>query len=76
MAGPLADRIGRKWSIFFWCLILNAGLVIQISSPSGKWVQMMMGRFVTGFGVGSCSVLVPLYQGESAPRQIRGAMVW
>ncbi|XHG05203.1 hypothetical protein AWENTII_008450 [Aspergillus wentii] len=35
----------------------------------------MMGRFVTGFGVGACSLLVPMYQGESSPRHIRGAMV-
>lgn len=76
LAGPLADRIGRKWSIFAWCMILHVGLIIQISSPSGKWYQMMMGRFVTGFGVGACSLLVPMYQGEIAPRHIRGAMVW
>lgn len=76
MAGPLADRIGRKWSIFSWCIILHVGLIIQITAPAGKWYQMMMGRFVTGFGVGSCSLLVPMYQGEIAPRHIRGAMVW
>ncbi|KAJ5114568.1 hypothetical protein NUU61_000327 [Penicillium alfredii] len=75
VAGPLTDRIGRKWSIFFWCIILHVGLIIQISSPAGKWYQVMMGRFVTGFGVGSCSLLVPMYQGEIAPRHIRGAMV-
>ncbi|KAL3437993.1 hypothetical protein BDV09DRAFT_183183 [Aspergillus tetrazonus] len=75
MAGPLADRLGRKWSIAFWCIILHVGLVIQISSPHPKWYQFMMGRFVTGFGVGACSLLVPLYQGETSPKQIRGAMV-
>lgn len=36
----------------------------------------MMGRFVAGLSVGSLSLLVPLYQGETAPRQIRGSMVW
>ncbi|KAJ5156538.1 hypothetical protein N7492_009341 [Penicillium capsulatum] len=76
LAGPLADRIGRKWSIFAWCIILHVGLIIQISAPDGKWYQMMMGRFVTGFGVGSCSLLVPMYQGEIAPRHIRGAMLF
>ncbi|KAL4911627.1 hypothetical protein BDW74DRAFT_184843 [Aspergillus multicolor] len=75
MAGPLADRIGRKWSIAFWCIILHVGLIIQISSPHPKWYQFMLGRFITGFGVGACSLLVPLYQGETSPRQIRGAMV-
>ncbi|CAI7599155.1 unnamed protein product [Penicillium pancosmium] len=75
IAGPLADRIGRKWSIFSWCIILHVGLIIQITAPAGKWYQMMMGRFVTGFGVGACSLLVPMYQGEISPRHIRGAMV-
>ncbi|KAL4811559.1 hypothetical protein BDV18DRAFT_156145 [Aspergillus unguis] len=75
MAGPLADKIGRKWSIFTWCIVIHVGLIIQISSPRPKWYQFMMGRFVTGFGVGACSLLVPLYQGETSPKQIRGAMV-
>ncbi|KAF7128288.1 hypothetical protein CNMCM5793_002830 [Aspergillus hiratsukae] len=69
LAGPLADRVGRRWSIAFWCVILQVGLIIQISSPAPKWYQFMMGRFVTGFGVGACSLLVPMYQGEIAPRQ-------
>lgn len=72
---PIADKFGRKWSITFWCLILIVGLIVQISSPDGNWVQMVMGRWVTGLGVGGCSLLVPMYQGESAPRQIRGAMI-
>jgi sugar porter (SP) family MFS transporter len=74
-AAPIADRLGRKWSISVWCTMLAIGVVIQISAPSGKWVQMVMGRWVTGLGVGGCSLLVPLYQGESAPKHIRGAMV-
>ncbi|OJJ51803.1 hypothetical protein ASPZODRAFT_127938 [Penicilliopsis zonata CBS 506.65] len=36
---------------------------------------MVVGRWVTGLGVGACSLLVPMYQGESAPRHIRGAMI-
>ncbi|KAL3477838.1 general substrate transporter [Aspergillus californicus] len=75
VAGPVADRLGRKYSIAFWCVILHVGLIIQISSPHPKWYQFMMGRFVTGFGVGACSLLVPLYQGETSPKQIRGAMI-
>lgn len=75
LGAPLADRLGRKWSITIWCLILNVGLIVQISSPAGKWYQMVVGRWVTGLGVGGCSLLVPMYQGESAPRQIRGAMI-
>ncbi|KAI5289647.1 hexose transporter hxt1 [Ascosphaera aggregata] len=74
-AAPIADRVGRKPSITFWCMILWVGLIIQISSPAGKWYQFMLGRLVTGLGIGSLSLLVPLFQGETAPRHIRGAMV-
>lgn len=62
---PMADKLGRKWSITLWCIILNIGLVVQISSPAGHWYQMVVGRWVTGLGVGGCSLVVPMYQGES-----------
>jgi SP family sugar:H+ symporter-like MFS transporter len=35
----------------------------------------MIGRFVSGLGVGALSLLVPMYQAETAPAWIRGAMV-
>lgn len=75
VGAPMADILGRKWSISVWCTILIVGLVVQISSPSGHWWQMVVGRWVTGLGVGGCSLVVPMYQGESAPRHIRGAMI-
>ncbi|UPK94625.1 hypothetical protein LCI18_005560 [Fusarium solani-melongenae] len=74
IAAPIADRIGRKYSISFWSLIISVGFIIQISSTR-DWVQIMMGRFVAGLGVGALSLLVPMFQAESAPPWIRGAMV-
>ncbi|KAJ6013787.1 hypothetical protein N7540_008378 [Penicillium herquei] len=75
IAAPIADRVGRKWSISGWCLILIVGVTVQISSPSGKWYQFAMGRWVTGLGVGALSLLVPMYQAESGPRHIRGSLI-
>ncbi|KAL5358605.1 hypothetical protein BJX96DRAFT_163863 [Aspergillus floccosus] len=75
VGAPVADKLGRKWSITVWCVIMIIGLIVQITSPSGHWYQMVVGRWVTGLGVGGCSLLVPMYQGESAPRHIRGAMI-
>lgn len=34
-----------------------------------------MGRFVAGIGIGNMSVGVPMFQSESSPREIRGAVV-
>lgn len=72
---PVADFLGRRWSITIWCVVMVVGLIVQIATPSGHWWQMVVGRWVTGLGVGGCSLVVPMYQGESAPRHIRGAMI-
>lgn len=74
VAAPIADRIGRKLSISFWALIHMVGIVIQIATDT-KWYQVALGRWVAGLGVGALSSVVPMYQSESAPRQVRGAMV-
>lgn len=74
VAAPIADKIGRRPSISFWCLIVSIGFIIQISAMTA-WYQIMIGRFVAGLGVGALSLLVPMYQAETAPPWIRGAMV-
>jgi len=74
VAAPIADHIGRKYSIAWWCMIVNVGIIVQIASTD-KWYQIMMGRFVAGLGVGALSLLVPMYQAETAPRHIRGALI-
>jgi SP family sugar:H+ symporter-like MFS transporter len=76
LAGPLANKIGRRGSIPWWCLIFSVGVVVQVAVGSGQWVGIVMGRWVAGLGVGSLSVLVPLYMSESTPKQVRGAVVW
>ncbi|KAK1972514.1 general substrate transporter [Colletotrichum eremochloae] len=73
-AAPIADRFGRRYSISFWCIVTSVGFVIQIAAERA-WVQVMMGRFVAGFGVGALSLIVPMFQAETAPPWIRGALV-
>ncbi|KAJ5407846.1 Low-affinity glucose transporter HXT1 [Penicillium cosmopolitanum] len=74
VAAPIADRIGRKLSISFWAVINIVGIIVQITTQD-KWYQVALGRWVMGLGVGALSSVVPMYQSESAPRQVRGAMV-
>ncbi|KAJ6125723.1 hypothetical protein N7523_003343 [Penicillium sp. IBT 18751x] len=74
VAAPIADRIGRKLSISFWALLHIVGIIVQIATTD-KWYQIALGRWVAGLGVGALSSVVPMYQSESAPRQVRGAMV-
>lgn len=74
VAAPFADKFGRRPSICFWSIIVAVGFVIQVAA-STSWEQFMIGRLVAGFGVGALSLLVPMFQAETAPPWIRGALV-
>ncbi|KAJ9149772.1 General substrate transporter [Pleurostoma richardsiae] len=72
--GQVVDRIGRRMTIClsaFWACI---GIIIEISSQHA-WYQFAIGRFVTGLSIGALSVVVPMYQSESAPVVIRGFLI-
>ena len=77
IAGPLANnkKLGRKYSICLWCIIFCLGNVFQIAAVYPYWYIMMIGRIISGFAIGGLSVMVPAYQGESAPTHVRGAIV-
>jgi len=57
-----------------WSAVFTVGVVIQ-TATSFSIVQLTIGRFVAGLGVGALSAIVPLYNGETAPKKIRGAML-
>lgn len=74
IAAPIADKIGRRYSLSLASAILSVGLIVQISADT-HWYQVMMGRWVAGLGVGACSLLTPMYQAETGPKHIRGALI-
>ena len=76
VAAPFANKFGRKYSISGWCVVFCVGVVVQISAEDRRWWDVVVGRLVAGFGVGALSILVPLFQSESAPSHVRGAVVW
>ncbi|KAI0065343.1 general substrate transporter [Artomyces pyxidatus] len=69
-----ADRYGRRSSIVIWSTIFTVGVVIQ-TATTFSIVQITIGRFVAGLGVGALSAIVPLYNGETAPAAIRGTIL-
>lgn len=71
MIGYGSRRVGIKVSYLFSLFIYMGGVAIETSGHN-SWVQEMMGRFVTGWGVGSLSLLAPLYQAECSPKHLRG----
>lgn len=71
--GYLADKLGRKKSVVVAVAIFCVGVIVQACAKNKDYI--LGGRFVTGLGVGSLSMLVPLYNAELAPPEIRGGMV-
>jgi SP family sugar:H+ symporter-like MFS transporter len=57
-----------------WSIIFTVGVAIQTGTVDSV-AQISIGRFVAGLGVGAMSAIVPLYNGESAPKAIRGTLL-
>ncbi|KAL8278294.1 hypothetical protein RQP46_009326 [Phenoliferia psychrophenolica] len=70
----LADKLGRRRAITIDSIVVSIGTVIQVTAMH-SWEQLMVGRIVTGLGIGALSAVVPLYQSETAPKEIRGSLV-
>lgn len=69
----LGDVFGRKLALILTMLVYITGIAVQISSK--HWVQFMVGRIVSGLGVGSISVLSPMFIAETSPSELRGILV-
>uniref|UniRef100_A0A182J8U1 Facilitated trehalose transporter Tret1 n=1 Tax=Anopheles atroparvus TaxID=41427 RepID=A0A182J8U1_ANOAO len=71
-AAPLAEKFGRKMTllgssalfIVSWVLMLTAATVVQV----------LVGRFIQGLGVGFVMTVQTMYIGEIASNQYRGAL--
>ncbi|PWY99126.1 putative monosaccharide transporter [Testicularia cyperi] len=70
---PLSDMLGRRWGLQVGLLIFNIGVIMQMATTD--FGVFTGGRVVAGLGVGILSTIVPMYQSETAPRWIRGAVV-
>ncbi|KAK9798700.1 putative Major facilitator superfamily (MFS) profile domain-containing protein [Seiridium cardinale] len=73
IAGVTADKYGRRPAIWFASVLFTLGALVQALSFS--IVQMSIGRFLIGLGVGSASMIVPLYIAELSPARFRGRMI-
>lgn len=72
MTGYLMVRFGRRATMILNCVPLIAGWMSIIGAKT-VWM-LFLGRFVTGFAIGSFSVIAPVYIGEIASPVIRGAL--
>ena len=73
VAGRVSDAIGRRPAVLITALIFVVGVLLAAFAPALP--ALLLARVVIGLAVGSASMVVPLYIGETAPPHIRGAMV-
>ncbi|CRG88781.1 putative quinate permease [Talaromyces islandicus] len=69
----LSDKLGRVKTLQLACVFCIVGGAIQAGSVHIS--MLLVGRFISGFGVGFMATLVPIYQSEIAPPETRGALV-
>src|SRR5690242_20432726 len=72
-AAPTADFLGRVNGLVASNVVFCVGVILQtIATDIPLFVA---GRFFAGYGVGMISATIPLYQSETSPKWIRGAIV-
>ncbi|RUS88604.1 hypothetical protein EGW08_003630, partial [Elysia chlorotica] len=73
MAGWLTDRVGRKPTVMVSSVVFTIGGILMGAAPTKE--ILLLGRIVSGLGVGLASVVVPVYVAEASPPHIRGRLV-
>ncbi|KAI4520376.1 general substrate transporter [Schizophyllum commune] len=72
VAGPIADRLGRRGGMFFGAIIIAIGAIVVTVAKDTDY--LLGGRFVLGFGVSITTTACPAYVVEMSPPQWRGRL--
>jgi sugar porter (SP) family MFS transporter len=70
VAGPIGDRFGRRFLVFFSSIIFILGITFIILAKT--FLVLLLARLLLGLGVGAIAVAVPLYVAEIVPSEDRG----
>ncbi|KAF4414972.1 putative RCO3 glucose transporter, partial [Fusarium austroafricanum] len=73
VAAPAGDSIGRRKTLLVAVGTFCIGAIFQVCAQATA--MLLVGRLLAGVAVGAISVLVPLYQSETAPKWIRGTII-
>ncbi|KAJ3706531.1 hypothetical protein LUZ61_010236 [Rhynchospora tenuis] len=71
--GPASDSIGRKWTIGIGAVIFQVGAIVMTFAPSFR--ILLLGRLVTGVGIGFSASISAIYVAEISPAVTRGTLV-
>ncbi|XP_053136285.1 solute carrier family 2, facilitated glucose transporter member 11 isoform X4 [Hemicordylus capensis] len=75
LAGPMAIKLGRKKSLLLNNLfVVLAAFLVGFSRMAGSFEMIMLSRFLAGINAGVGMNVQPMYLGESAPKEFRGAV--
>ncbi|KAF2009761.1 general substrate transporter [Aaosphaeria arxii CBS 175.79] len=69
----IADRLSRRTAIQIAAAIWCIGAIFQTAANGIP--LLCIGRVVAGYSIGIASAVVPIYQSEIAPKEIRGRVV-
>ena len=76
IAGYIMSKSGRRVGLMSGAFFFFVGpIVMAAASVKAKGLDMLVGRFIIGLGIGQCSVVVPAYLGETTPSSCRGFIV-
>ncbi|KAK8062372.1 hypothetical protein PG997_014469 [Apiospora hydei] len=70
---PIAEKFGRRIAILCASLVFLLGATLMTASR-GSLNLIYGGRAIAGLGIGSSSLVVPVYIAEVAPPSIRGRL--
>jgi AAHS family 4-hydroxybenzoate transporter-like MFS transporter len=73
LAGPIADRWGRKWPIIFSTFTL--ALFSMLTAFSTSFNQLLIFRFLTGLGLGGALPNVVALSSEYIPKRLMAVLV-
>ncbi|OAP64129.1 hypothetical protein AYL99_00101 [Fonsecaea erecta] len=74
-SGFLAEIISRKYAIVVNTCVFIIGVVVQCTAVQAGHSAILGGRFIVGMGVGSLSMIVPMYVAECSPPELRGLLI-
>ncbi|KAL2024903.1 hypothetical protein VTK56DRAFT_3602 [Thermocarpiscus australiensis] len=75
LSGFLAEVLSRKYGVLVATSVFMLGVIVQATASTVGHNAILAGRFVTGMGVGSLAMIIPIYNSEVAPPEVRGALV-
>ena len=72
LAGPIADRLGRKWLLIVDAAIYAIGAILSAVTPDAA--VLLIARTMIGVAIGADSAIATAYISEFAPKDRRGSL--